>query len=42
MKIVYKYLHLGGSEILQVRYLRLLKEIKDCIAEVRATRSKTS
>jgi hypothetical protein len=34
MKQVYEYSHLGGSEILQVRYPRILAEINDVIASV--------
>lgn len=42
MKIVYEYSHLGGSEILQVRYPQINQEINDVIAQVRALRLKTS
>ena len=36
MRIVYQYSHLGGSEILQVRYPDIDAEIREVIAEVRA------
>ena len=42
MKIVYEYSHLGGSEILQVRYPAIQKEINQVIAGVAAKRSKVS
>ena len=42
MKIVYEYSHLGGSEILQVRYPEYNQEIYDVIAEVAAKRTKVS
>ena len=42
MKIVHDYSHLGGSEILQVRYPEILAEIKAVIAAVTPTRSKVS
>jgi hypothetical protein len=42
MKIVYEYSHLGGSEILQVRYPNHIKEIYDVIEEVTAKRTKVS
>jgi len=42
MKIVYEYSHLGGSEILQVRYPGHNQEIYAAIEEVRGTRSKVS
>jgi len=32
MKIVYQYSHLGGREIMQVRYPATLREIYDVIA----------
>ncbi len=34
MKVVYEYSHLGGSEILQVRYPAINKEIYGVIAEI--------
>jgi hypothetical protein len=42
MKVVYEYSHLGGSEILQVRYPDVVKDIYEVIASVRAKRSKLS
>jgi len=42
MKIVYEYSHLGGSEILQVRYPEINQEIYEVIASVTATRTKVS
>jgi hypothetical protein len=42
MKIVYEYSHLGGSEILQVRYPRHNQEILDVIATITAKKSKIS
>lgn len=42
MKIVYDYSHLGGKEILQVRFPHILSEIYEVIAEVKAERSKIS
>ena len=42
MRIVYEYSHLGGSEILQVRFPNCEQEIYEIIAEVRATRTKIS
>jgi len=42
MKIVYEYSHLGGSEILQVRYPELNKQIKDVISKVKANKIKES
>ena len=42
MKIVYEYSHLGGTEILIVRYPDHLKEITEVIAGVKPTRSKIS
>lgn len=42
MKIVYEYSHLGGSEILQVRYPDNERDIYQVIATVRANRSKIS
>lgn len=35
MKIVYEYSHLGGSEILQVRYLKIEREINGVIDSIR-------
>ncbi len=42
MKIVYEYSHLGGSEILHVRYPKCEREIYAVIAAVKAARSKIS
>ena len=42
MKIIYVYSHLGGSEILQVRYPDIDREINQVIAGVVARRSKAS
>ena len=42
MKIVYEYSHLGGSEILQMRYPEINKEIYQVISEVKALRLKKS
>lgn len=42
MRIVYEYSHLGGAEILQVRYPDHVREINAVIAEVKASRSKIS
>jgi hypothetical protein len=35
MKTVYEYSHLGGSEILQVRYPEIAREIADVILEIK-------
>jgi hypothetical protein len=42
MKIVYQYSHLGGSEILQVRYPDIESEINGIITGIKAQRSKVS
>ncbi len=42
MKIVYEYSHLGGSEILQLRYPDCASEIYKIISKVTARRSKVS
>ncbi|NUQ36943.1 MAG: BstYI [Caldilineales bacterium] len=42
MKIVYEYSHLGGSEILQVRYPDIRREIFDVISKVSAKKTKIS
>jgi len=42
MKIVYEYSHLGGSEILRLRYPDYEKEIYEVIASVRGRRVKVS
>jgi hypothetical protein len=42
MRVVYEYSHLGGAEILKVRYPGLDAEIYDVIATVEARRTKIS
>ncbi len=42
MRVVYEYSHLGGTEILQVRYPNCERDIYEIIAGVRAQRSKVS
>lgn len=42
MKIVYEYSHLGGAEILQVRYPEIHAEIREIIGGVVAERTKVS
>lgn len=42
MKIVYEYSHLGGAEILTVRYPEIDQEIRDVISLVTANRTKVS
>lgn len=42
MKVVYEYSHLGGSEILQVHYPKINKEIYQVIEEISAKRVKES
>ena len=42
MKVVYEYSHLGGAEILQVRYPDCEREIYEVIAEVAAEKTKIS
>lgn len=42
MKIVYEYSHLGGAEILQVRYPECDRDIYEVIALVTATKGKIS
>lgn len=42
MKIVYEYSHLGGSEILKVRYPEHEQEIYEVISLVRGSRTKIS
>ncbi|HUM26476.1 MAG TPA: BglII/BstYI family type II restriction endonuclease [Anaerolineales bacterium] len=42
MKIVYEYSHLGGSEILRVRYPKYEREIYDVINLVKAHKTKIS
>jgi len=40
LKIVYEYSHLGGSEILMVRYPEINQQIYDVINEIKAARTK--
>ena len=42
MKIIYEYSHLGGSEILTVRYPKYEQEIYEVIGLVKANRTKIS
>ncbi|MCH7574578.1 MAG: BstYI [Candidatus Marinimicrobia bacterium] len=42
MKVIYEYSHLGGSEILTVRYPAIDKEIYKAISLVQATKTKIS
>jgi hypothetical protein len=42
MNIVYEYSHLGGSEIMKVRYPEYDKEVYEIISEVQASRTKVS
>lgn len=42
MKIVYEYSHLGGTEILKVRYPSIDKEIVKIITSIKANRTKKS
>ena len=42
MKIVYEYSHLGGSEIVKVRYPQIENEINEIIFNVKASRTKIS
>jgi hypothetical protein len=42
MKVVYEYSHLGGAEILQVRYPSENKQIRDVISRVKAHKTKIS
>ena len=42
MKVVYEYSHLGGSEILQVRFPKLNKQIYDVIKLVKSSKTKIS
>ena len=42
MKIVYEHSHLGGSEILKVRYSVIDQEIYDVIAKVKPQKTKVS
>ena len=42
MKVVYEYSHLGGSEILKVRYPSIDQEIYNVIRDVKARKTKIS
>jgi len=42
MKIIYEYSHLGGSEILQVRYPKINQEVYEVISNVKAMKLKKS
>jgi len=42
MNIIYEYSHLGGSEILQVRYPEINRQINDVIKSITAQRIKKS
>jgi Restriction endonuclease BglII len=42
MRVLYEYSHLGGTEILRVRYPECEREIYDIVAKVAASRSKVS
>jgi hypothetical protein len=42
MRVVYEYSHLGGAEILKVRYPEQEIEINNVIASVQAIQSKMS
>jgi hypothetical protein len=42
VKIIYEYSHLGGSEILKVRFPECDQEIYDVILEVSARKTKIS
>ncbi len=42
MRVVYEYSHLGGAEILKVRYPECEREIYEVITEVKAARTKVS
>ena len=42
MKVIYEYSHLGGSEILQVRYKEINDEIYSIILKIRAQKTKLS
>lgn len=42
MKVVYEYSHLGGSEILQVRYPEINKQIYDVISNIKPSKTKIS
>ena len=40
MKIIYEYSHLGGSEILQVRFAAIKDEIRKIVESVKPSRVK--
>ena len=40
MKIVYEYSHLGGSEILQVRFAAIQEEIRKIVESVKPSKVK--
>lgn len=42
MRVVYEYSHLGGAEILQLRYPECHRDVYEVIASIRARRSKIS
>jgi len=42
MKVIYEYSHLGGSEILQVRFREINDEIYSIISKIRAQKTKLS
>jgi hypothetical protein len=42
MKVVYEYSHLGGSEILQVRFPKLNQQIYDIIKQIKSSKTKIS
>lgn len=42
MKVVYEYSHLGGSEIMAMRFPEINQEIYNVIASVSAQRTKVS
>ena len=42
MRVMYEYSHLGGTEILQVRYPECEREIYEIVSEVAAKRTKLS
>jgi hypothetical protein len=42
MKVVYEYSHLGGSEILTVRFPKINKEIYQVISQIKAQKTKIS
>lgn len=42
MNIVYEYSHLGGSEILKVRYPNIEKQVYDVIRVIKPSKTKIS